>query len=465
LADHIKADDFTTPSISNGSRGRPRVSTLRSRCVVYLFILDIGCIFLGFLIASTVREIFLSATDWLEPFLVTSPIYAVTAFALHAYSRKVLQDPFFAIRRGVQATATSLVAVIFIAFAFRVSDNFPRLLMLIGALSSVSLIAFARYHFVRYLRAIMGGDPFNVLLICDDGGEIPSGNYSIMRSAELGLDPDARDPMMFDRLAKLLQGADRVVVSCSPERRMAWSHALKGTAIQGEIIVPELSVLKPLGVAHHGALPTVVVAVGALGWFDRLLKRVFDIVAASAAIVLLSPLLIMIAVAVKLDSSGPVFFKQSRIGRGNEMFEILKFRSMQAELSDKDGDQSTKRNDHRITRVGRLLRLSSLDELPQLFNVLRGEMSIVGPRPHAVGSRAAAKLFWDIDPRYWHRHVIKPGLTGLAQIRGFRGATLKEADLINRLQADFEYLENWSIWRDIKIIFLTVRVLFHRNAF
>jgi len=118
-----------------------------------------------------------------------------------------------------------------------------------------------------------------------------------------------------------------------------------------------------------------------------------------------------------------------------------------------------------VTRVGRFIRRTSIDELPQLINVVIGDMSIVGPRPHAVGSRAENKLFWEIDERYWHRHAAKPGLTGLAQIRGFRGATDREDDLTNRLQADLEYLNDWSLWRDIKIIVMTFGVLRHKNAF
>jgi lipopolysaccharide/colanic/teichoic acid biosynthesis glycosyltransferase len=117
------------------------------------------------------------------------------------------------------------------------------------------------------------------------------------------------------------------------------------------------------------------------------------------------------------------------------------------------------------SRIGRFLRRSSIDELPQLVNVLRGEMSIVGPRPHALGSQAGDKLFWQVDERYWQRHTLRPGITGLAQVRGFRGATETETDLSSRLQADLEYLAGWNIWRDVQIIFATFRVLRHDRAF
>jgi lipopolysaccharide/colanic/teichoic acid biosynthesis glycosyltransferase len=118
-----------------------------------------------------------------------------------------------------------------------------------------------------------------------------------------------------------------------------------------------------------------------------------------------------------------------------------------------------------VSRVGRFIRRTSLDELPQLFNVLAGTMSIVGPRPHALGSTAEAALFWHIDSRYFHRHATKPGMTGLAQIRGFRGATAVRSDLTSRLKSDLEYLADWTIWRDVKIIIQTVAVVVHSKAF
>jgi lipopolysaccharide/colanic/teichoic acid biosynthesis glycosyltransferase len=144
---------------------------------------------------------------------------------------------------------------------------------------------------------------------------------------------------------------------------------------------------------------------------------------------------------------------------------MYKFRSMKVQKSDPDGNRSTSRQDARVTRVGRFIRRTSIDELPQLANVLRGEMSIVGPRPHAIGSFAGDKLFWRVDTEYWHRHALKPGVTGLAQIRGYRGATEHEADLQNRLDADLEYIRKWSPWRDALIVLQTLGVLMHRKAF
>jgi lipopolysaccharide/colanic/teichoic acid biosynthesis glycosyltransferase len=143
----------------------------------------------------------------------------------------------------------------------------------------------------------------------------------------------------------------------------------------------------------------------------------------------------------------------------------MKFRSMTENKVGKDGGQSASKDDKRVTRIGKFIRSTSIDELPQLFNVLRGDMSLVGPRPHATGSLAGDKLFWEVDARYWQRHALKPGLTGLAQIRGLRGATDREEDLSGRLNADLEYLAGWSLWRDMWIIMATFRVLVHDKAY
>ncbi len=144
---------------------------------------------------------------------------------------------------------------------------------------------------------------------------------------------------------------------------------------------------------------------------------------------------------------------------------MIKFRSMRHDKLDPEGNRSAARDDDRVTRIGAFIRRTSIDELPQIVNVLKGDMSFVGPRPHALGSRANNKYFWDIDRQYWQRHCLKPGLTGLAQVRGHRGATEHEKDLTDRLQSDLEYIAGWSLRRDIGIVLRTVRVLTHRNAF
>lgn len=198
----------------------------------------------------------------------------------------------------------------------------------------------------------------------------------------------------------------------------------------------------------------------------HVLKRSVDIIGASAGLVLLAPLLMAAAVAIKANSQGPVFFRQKRHGANGTTFEIYKFRTMYVEHCDYSGIRQTVEDDPRVTPVGRFLRQSNFDELPQLINILRGEMSLVGPRPHVPGMLAAGVLYEELDPRYMHRHKVKPGLTGLAQVNGYRGETTTRHAALMRLEFDLAYLERRSFLLDMKIIFRTaVREFFKGSGY
>ena len=186
------------------------------------------------------------------------------------------------------------------------------------------------------------------------------------------------------------------------------------------------------------------------------IKRAIDVVAALTAIVILLPVLILIAVLIKLDSRGPALFRQTRWGLNGKKIEVLKFRSMRAEMGDQSGVTQTIENDPRLTRVGRILRKTNLDELPQFFNVVRGDMSLVGPRCHAVNMLAAGQLYEQLVPSYHLRHAVRPGITGLAQMRGLRGPTVRPSKARARIACDLHYIENFSLWLDAKIILRTV---------
>ena len=188
-------------------------------------------------------------------------------------------------------------------------------------------------------------------------------------------------------------------------------------------------------------------------------KHALDKVLAGAAVLVLSPLLLAIAAAVRLDSPGPAIFRQERDGWSGRTFTVLKFRTMRAVPADGALRQTVK-GDPRCTRLGRFLRRSSLDELPQLLNVLRGEMSLVGPRPHALGMRTEDRLGHEIIAEYAHRHRVRPGLTGLAQVRGLRGATHTAAQLRARVECDLDYIEDWSFLLDLRILAMTVVKVF-----
>ncbi len=196
------------------------------------------------------------------------------------------------------------------------------------------------------------------------------------------------------------------------------------------------------------------------------LKAIFDRSVALAAIVLLSPLLAALALGVKLSSRGPVFFVQKRYGFNNEEFGVFKFRSMYVDQCDYAAAKQVSRGDPRVTPFGAFIRRTSLDELPQLFNVLRGDLSLVGPRPHALKSKAAGIAYEAVVDGYFARHRVKPGITGWAQINGWRGETDTVEKIEQRVAHDLHYIENWSIWLDVKILAMTpVAVLIGKNAF
>jgi Undecaprenyl-phosphate glucose phosphotransferase len=191
------------------------------------------------------------------------------------------------------------------------------------------------------------------------------------------------------------------------------------------------------------------------GW-SPLIKRLEDLLLASLALFLLLPLMLLIALLIKFDSPGPVLFRQKRYGYNNRLIEVFKFRSMHQRSSDANAERQTTRNDARITRIGRFIRKTSLDELPQLLNVLRGSMSMVGPRPQATATKAAGILFEDAVEEYSARHRVKPGITGWAQINGYRGETDTLEKIEKRVEFDLEYIENWSVWFDLYILFRTL---------
>ena len=198
------------------------------------------------------------------------------------------------------------------------------------------------------------------------------------------------------------------------------------------------------------------------GVFFSMVKRVLDLVLASLLLVCTAPLLLAIALGVKLTSPGPVFFKQRRYGLDGEEIRIFKFRTMLVCEDGPDISQAT-RDDSRVTPFGKFLRRTSLDELPQLFNVLQGHMSMVGPRPHAV---AHNEFYRQRLPRYMLRHKVRPGITGLAQVNGFRGETETMEKMEQRLAYDLEYLRRWSLWLDVKLILQTVwRTVSDKNAY
>jgi len=223
---------------------------------------------------------------------------------------------------------------------------------------------------------------------------------------------------------------------------------------------------RPRAYSRIGSVPMLDIFNKPIRDWDSVAKRCFDIFFTLLALALLWPIMLATAVAIKLTSKGPVFFRQKRHGFNNEIINIFKFRSMYADKSDPTGRAAVTKGDPRVTPVGRFIRKSSIDELPQLFNVLTGDLSLVGPRPHAILAQAKDRAFGDVVEGYFARHRVKPGVTGWAQINGWRGEVDHDDKIRFRTAYDLYYIENWSLWFDLKILFLTPFRLFNtENAY
>ena len=201
------------------------------------------------------------------------------------------------------------------------------------------------------------------------------------------------------------------------------------------------------------------------GAWRKIIKLLEDQILGAMLLLTTAPLIVAIAVLIKIDSRGPVFFIQRRFGYKNSVINVIKFRSMYVDRGDPSGAQRPIRNDPRVTRVGRLLRLFSLDELPQLINVIRGDMSLIGPRPHAVAMKIGDRVYGEAVKHYDLRHAVKPGITGWAQVNALRD----EVDTLDKARArvtyDLHYIEHWSAWLDFKILLKTATLFFNEQAY
>lgn len=448
------------PEVTSHSR-----KTARLAMVARLLLADMLALLIGFSLAKQFRGETWLSLNGVTLLYVVVPIYLLLAGNARAYGLEALSRYAESARRTIGALSQTVLTLFGILFAVQEGEDISRIGIGIVFLVSLACMLLFRLLNALWVRRELGAVLIDELVILDDVPNPGAQARFVIDARKNGLQPDLNDPAMLERFARVCDCYDRVLVACSPERQAIWAILLKTIDAQAELIVGRQQDFKVIGLGTLGPLSTLIVSGGSLSVIDRVKKRLFDLSIAIPALVILGPLMLVVAIAIKFDSRGPILFKQPRVGRNNVMFEIFKFRSMREERSDRDGKRSTGRDDERISRVGRFIRKTSIDELPQLLNVVKGDMSIVGPRPHALGSTAEDRLFWEISQRYWERHLLKPGITGLAQVRGFRGATEKTTDLTDRLTADLEYLAGWRLWRDVAILAATLKVLVHPNAY
>lgn len=318
-----------------------------------------------------------------------------------------------------------------------------------GKLTPNVLLVGATRHAETLIARAMADRDMNVLGVFDD------------RLARAPRDV-AGVPVLGDTAAllnhRLTPYVDRVIVAVDPSAKARVRELVdRLRALPNEVsLVVDLDAD---ALVRAGDTPLARVSGGADDERRAFSKRAQDLAIGSLALIVTAPIMLLVALAVRLDSPGPVFFRQRRHGFNNEEILVWKFRSMRADAADPRAERQVRPGDERVTRVGRLIRRTSLDELPQLFNVLKGEMSLVGPRPHAIGMKTEGDESARLVAEYAWRHRIKPGMTGWAAINGSRGPLNTAEDVRRRVALDLEYVERQSLWLDLKIMALTVPCL------
>jgi putative colanic acid biosynthesis UDP-glucose lipid carrier transferase len=448
-------------------------------------IIDIAMVALGAAIAAAVHS---GKVVWLDDMQSVSLAFGcllVVVFfpALGIYQSwrgKPLYDLLSRVAGGwVMVEITGVL----ISFSLHRSDNLSRLWLVYWAVATIVLLIITKvivYSILRGLRregfnqravAIVGGAPYGRFLIEQMRGRPEAGFSPVVVFDEDGTinpyeDPDAADAIEgvpverdYQRMIQLVrQRAIRELWLALPISKEKAIHRfvmdLRNDFVNIRFIpdVRSLTLFNQPMVELLG-VPAINLAASPITDLRVLPKRVFDRLFALAALTALAPLMLAIAAMVKLSSPGPVFFRQKRKGIDGNQFEIYKFRSMKLHKEEAGKITQATRRDPRITAVGAFLRRTSLDELPQFINVLRGEMSVVGPRPHALEHD---DIYKDLVKGYMYRYRIKPGITGWAQINGYRGETDRIEKMMGRVKLDLYYMQHWTFWLDIKIVVLTL---------
>jgi polysaccharide biosynthesis protein PslA len=401
-------------------------------------------------------------------------LHLIFTHILNVYDRKYVFDFKYVSQRIVISTVIVIVLLLTLLFMSGLSDAYSSRWFFTWFFLNLVMLVGYRQLALRFVRRRLENGAFvekavSVALFCEplSSEAIAASTYHTVKIAhsvklESVLElPDSINkfmqdeidcvyivvpwvdaPLILQQLTQLRQFAARIFV-IPDERRIRANH---------------------LGITTFGDNVAITAVDRPLDGWGLWTKRVQDLIVAGTLLAAIAPLMAAIAIAVKLESPGPVFFKQRRTGFNGSLFELWKFRSMYADKADYTASIQTSKGDPRVTRVGRIIRKTSLDELPQLINVLQGHMSIVGPRPHALQTRAEGKSLEELAEKYAARHRVKPGLTGWAQVCGYRGELDSVEKVRRRVAHDIEYIENWSTFFDIKIILKTALLVFHDPA-
>lgn len=413
----------------------------------------------------------------------------VTFYFSNLYKVEPAPRPSQQIKKILVINTSLFIFIIVTLFMLKISANFSRGWLLFWYLIGTFMLCFERVLFYLSLRkyALEGRLTRNAVIFGTGGQAI-----DLMREIEKQDYPWAQVAACFDDRSEripsaiggqTIQGDITSLIQYIRENRceqvliaLPWSAQKRIHEVVRKIrvlpvticLVPEMAGLNYSRYSYENfsGVPVLTIQNKPLLDWDYVVKVIEDRLLAVIFLMLLTPLFLTISIMIKLDSKGPVFFRQKRYGFNNRLIVVNKFRSLHVEQQDDNAEKLVTQNDKRITRIGAFLRRTSLDELPQLINVLMGDMSIVGPRPHALKASAAGKLYDESVSEYAARHKVKPGLTGWAQVNGWRGETDTQEKIIKRVEFDMYYIENWSLYLDLAIILRTPLALVEqKNAY
>ena len=450
--------------------------SLRTAVIVYAGIEFLSIAVSAFAAHILYQFIVLPSWNWqLTKTYVLSAVILATlvllfSLAFHNFSAIRRQARHIFVWRGFGAVALSFSAFLTILVFLQLGELYSRGTLILQVVCIGLTVALSRSLFYSWLQSAMASNRIEarrIVLIGDNSHRsafskrlkesgirtVGSFGYPQDRGAKRAIGANPRIHELIAGIRSLLPDdvailAKRTITATTLELASTLAEIPAGVHI---VPVDELNLLTSAQITPFGSLNTIQLFHPPLSTFDLFIKRAFDLVFASISLILLSPLFLIILLAIKLDSPGPISFRQVRHGFNNEEIRVFKFRSMTC-LDDGGEFVPAVENDPRVTRIGRIMRQTNIDELPQLINVLHGEMSIVGPRPHAPGYN----LFKDVIPPFSRRHKVKPGITGWAQVNGFRGVTDTLEKMQRRIECDLYYIDNWSFLLDLKIIIMTV---------
>ncbi|WP_245334786.1 undecaprenyl-phosphate glucose phosphotransferase [Bradyrhizobium mercantei] len=432
------------------------------------------------------RLILLHSPDaalYIQESLLISTLQLLVSIGLRHYSRIQTQPRHAFLWSGASGVFLVFSFLLSTIFLLKISADYSRAIVIVQAASVTLAVLCTRTIWYSLLqpaiasglidarRIILIGDPdhclqFSARAMATGIRTIRCFDFPVVREDCSGrVRPGAvqalPDVLQLATECRPLRANDIVILTSESDVRsaLALASVLSDLPVDVHVVpVGSIDLMAVSRITQFGNMVTMRIFQSPLTPFNRAIKRALDIVAAIVGLILASPLFVIVPLAIKLDSRGPVFFRQTRHGYNNEPIRVLKFRSMSV-MEEGDNFRPVARHDPRVTRLGRVLRQTNIDELPQLFNVLGGDMSMVGPRPHPT---AQNETFAELISSFYRRHNVKPGITGWAQVNGYRGDTDTLEKMQRRLEHDLHYIDNWSLLLDLKIIVMT---LFSRKAY